>query len=905
MTTRNKECLFYSTAVEEAGKEELEGLSEDEACELLRKAARAPHAELKHVKELVQKLDYYPIGIVVAGAYIASGHSTVQNYTDVFSQHRQRLFRYQLRQGTPRYANIHATFEASAAELNEDALCLLNVLSMLHHSSFALWTFEMAWTRANDVIKYEEKKKGNLETETGLPDEELVLSMWHTAQLPPFVGAQGDRWDSSRLDQAIIQLEGLSLITSRRTIYANTITMHSLLHAWIKDRQSLRQQAESWLSAGAVISFSYAASPVWDVKEGMHSTQHIAAYIACYCGPDAELWPEICTHSHIEPILYIILGLVYEVVHVITDAQGSQLCTNICSRLGIHRNVPDERYLRLYRRLAKLEYRFGHETRSIVLLKGIIHIQRSKGMMHNRNRRAILDSYHSLAHIYKDASRIEEAIELCLNARFHSKYIHPVDDTLGETLAVWYMQMNRTQEAVALLEWRLRLPYWGVNQLNNTRSWLSRAYRSVGQHERARELLQEVVNSLLWQQTQTRLLCLHEIAACYAVQQRLESAVNVLRPVLQTGKVILGEAHTNTVLLQLNLAMCYATNGQLEEAIKLFQDAFASTIKARLEENLKTLRAIWGLTEVSNDAKLVKRAVEMQEGIVKVMKSTLDHTSYWIIQSQEDLALLYSKDGQCKRAIEILENIVATRYETMDETHVYRLVSQSKLAWCYSRDNQPKRAIEILEKVVVIKNRIWNDTQDPRLQAQSELAAYYLQDNQPQRAVELLEKITNVRTRTLSAGNSCRRKAEATLASNYHLAGQSARAAAILKNLVDFKEAVPDGLGTRAAAILMKLVKPKVKPKYAFPDEVLPVPENDIVRLDCLMQLAKVHADEEHFEHAISVLNELLGFEETSTGIPNPHGVEGNALLADIREKFQPQPIKGTRRNMPHLLKRR
>lgn len=104
---------------------------------------------------------------------------------------------------------MYATFEASAdileqsrSESAEDALRLLEILSMLDAGVLPLQIFEKAREGC--------KKISQSTNEVTNIDE---LSLEHVSQLPSFMGPEEDNWDPFRLTEASSLLPSLSLVT--------------------------------------------------------------------------------------------------------------------------------------------------------------------------------------------------------------------------------------------------------------------------------------------------------------------------------------------------------------------------------------------------------------------------------------------------------------------------------------------------------------------------------------------------------------------------------------------------------------------------------------------------------------------------------------------------------------------
>ena len=179
ITSRVPLCRGYSTT----GSEALAGLDVDLSAQLLLKAAKIPEdvwvSYDQQAKNVVELLGSHTLALIQAGAYIANGHSRLNQYPEWYRRQRQRLLKYRPRQAQSRYRDVYATFEASAqileqsgSEAAKDALHLLNILSMLQSSILPLQIFEDVWNGARQIAHTDN-------TETG---DSNKLCGWHVSQ---------------------------------------------------------------------------------------------------------------------------------------------------------------------------------------------------------------------------------------------------------------------------------------------------------------------------------------------------------------------------------------------------------------------------------------------------------------------------------------------------------------------------------------------------------------------------------------------------------------------------------------------------------------------------------------------------------------------------------------------------
>ena len=110
LASRNEECCQYPTQKCIM----LDGLSDDEACELLLRAAHVPRDRPQILKDDVRVaalLRSHPLALIQAGSYVSRGHCILAEYPRVFAQQRQRLLAFRPTQAQSRYQDVYATFE--------------------------------------------------------------------------------------------------------------------------------------------------------------------------------------------------------------------------------------------------------------------------------------------------------------------------------------------------------------------------------------------------------------------------------------------------------------------------------------------------------------------------------------------------------------------------------------------------------------------------------------------------------------------------------------------------------------------------------------------------------------------------------------------------------------------------
>ncbi|KAJ6282166.1 acyl transferase/acyl hydrolase/lysophospholipase [Bipolaris maydis] len=442
MTSRVPECSQYSTLPTEA----LEGLEEEDSIQLLLKTARVPQEAWQACREqaqaVVQLLRSHTLALIQAGAYIAEGYCQLNQYAGKYKQLRKRLLKHYPRQQQSRYQHIYATFEASISVLNDsedevgrDALDLLGVLSMLHSSVLPLDVFLGAWKGARDVIKTDEGQTAEIDD----------LRLWHVSQLPEFIDQQADEWDDYRLNRASALLVSLSLVTRHRLEDLNGLSMHSLAHAWAKDRLGQDQQQAAWVGAGCILALSCSKSETWQVYE-----RQLRPHMQSFLLPRVE---EMLSFGPPGTMLPILLKCGWALNRMREDKKLELLLKGIYRVLGITPLDPSRENVQIWDLAARNLGYLGDARQAVELLEHIVKVKETTLAETHPSR---LASQHALAGAYDANGQLKEAVELLEHV------VKMRETTLAEThpdrlasqhaLAGAYRANGQTKEAVELLE---------------------------------------------------------------------------------------------------------------------------------------------------------------------------------------------------------------------------------------------------------------------------------------------------------------------------------------------------------------------------------------------------------------------------------------------------------------------
>jgi hypothetical protein len=216
---------------------EVTEMEENDAIELLLKASYLDPSSMKFQAEaskIVKELFCLPLAIDQAGAYIASGATTIGDYLAKYFEHRKILLSHSEFTGASKYnRTVYETWELSYKEIQQraesddshkanaanSAMLLLELFPFFHHEEIT-----------EEIFSYAALEK---DQKTSNPELPLASSMLDRRLLPL---NKAGTWDNLLFGEGIRVLLFFSLIKKAPSdgVYA----MHPLVHAWGRDRMT-------------------------------------------------------------------------------------------------------------------------------------------------------------------------------------------------------------------------------------------------------------------------------------------------------------------------------------------------------------------------------------------------------------------------------------------------------------------------------------------------------------------------------------------------------------------------------------------------------------------------------------------------------------------------------------------
>ena len=227
--------------------------------------------------KIVRELFCLPLAIDQAGAYIASGATTIGDYLAKYFEHRKMLMSYSEFPGASKYnKTVYETWELLYKEIQQraesinfhkanaanNAMVLLELFPFFHHEGITKQIFSYA------ALQKDQK--------TSNPELPLARSILDWRLLP--LNKLGT-WDNLLFGEGIWVLLSFSLIKkgSSDGVYA----MHPLVHAWGRDRMTLDEKKKCCKRACVTLSCSLRWSEIQSYGFKRALVTHVRANMEC------------------------------------------------------------------------------------------------------------------------------------------------------------------------------------------------------------------------------------------------------------------------------------------------------------------------------------------------------------------------------------------------------------------------------------------------------------------------------------------------------------------------------------------------------------------------------------------------------------------------------------------------
>ena len=525
VTTRNPDCKIHATV----GSRDIGAMDREEAISLLLKASGEQETDSSlriRALPVVETLWSLALAIIQAAAVIRQKLYTFEDYCNAYNTRRKELLSFRPVQASSDYKfTVYTTWEVSkesiraiasgrnatqqASQNATNALEFLTFFGFCHFDDIWEEFFKVAWEF--------------------LP--RLSASPWWRSNiLQTLREDRPPEWDPFPFRQAMSLLSSYSLIQWSDL----RVSLHPLVHSWIRDSLVEKVQLRHWTSSLSTLAMMNGSS------------KRPFSY-----------------HRHLMPHIQSCLGVRDLKYLLIEDSVAKDRAYISSFLLDIYASCSQpEELLRLSE--SALEY-----------------TRKTLGEGHSLTWEMM--DYNTLAH--NDLDQYQETIEK-LETRVEEFLLPPSPVIMRNTIAVMrrlltaYNGLKHTKKALSLGEKLVPLCIDTQGEDDeitfNVTYELSCSYRAVGRLEEALDLCKRMTErqktflsdddrKLLWSE--------HVLAVTYINMGLYHEAVDLLRHVVEKSKIVLADDHIDKLISQTGLARAYDGLGQPGTGIPLVVNA--------------------------------------------------------------------------------------------------------------------------------------------------------------------------------------------------------------------------------------------------------------------------------------------------------------------------------------------
>jgi tetratricopeptide (TPR) repeat protein len=325
-----------------------------------------------------------------------------------------------------------------------------------------------------------------------------------------------------------------------------------------------------------------------------------------------------------------------------------------------------------------------------------------------------LNSMNNLALTYWNQGRWTQAEELQLQVMETRKRVlggeHPDTLTSISNLALTYWNQGRWAKAegleVQVMETRKRVLGTEhpdtLTSINN----LALTYWNQGRWKEAEELFVQVKETrkrVLGTEHPDTLTSIANLASTYRNQGRWTEAEQLEVQVMETTKRVLGAEHPDTLTSMANLASTYRNQGRWTEAEQLEVQVMETSKRVLGQEHPDTLASMANLASTFSNLGRWKEAEVLEVQAMETRERVLGQEHPSTLTSMGNLASTYRNQGRWKEAEELEVQVMETSLMVLGQEHPSTLTSMANLASTYRNQGRWTEAEELELQVMEIR----------------------------------------------------------------------------------------------------------------------------------------------------------------------------------------------------------
>jgi tetratricopeptide (TPR) repeat protein len=365
---------------------------------------------------------------------------------------------------------------------------------------------------------------------------------------------------------------------------------------------------------------------------------------------------------------------------------------------------------------------------------------------------------------------------------------------------------------------------------------LGNAFRGLGYSEKAIPLYTQAHATYLARlglEHPDTLESLRGLFWAYWEDHQLDDQVRLFEEAFESAKRKLGPEHPVTLAYMDQLAWTYAYTAygypRIGQAIDLFQKTVRLR-KAKLgPEHLDTIASMAGLAWAFLQGGQLSKGVSLFEETIPLKRAKLGADHPDTLKSIDRLAAGYQRMGRIDEAVGCCEEVLNLHKAKRGPKHPGTLRAMMALAEKYLSAQRPEQAVRLLEEALVLYRNSLGTDHPTTFQCMHNLAYAYADAARFEEAIRLNEEAVNLMSARLGPDDPETLKTTMNLAWVYHEGGKSDQAIRLLEDTLELAKVKLGPDTSWAAGIMTQLAA--VHQISGRPDKVLPLREEIFKRI--------------------------------------------------------------------------
>ena len=264
----------------------------------------------------------------------------------------------------------------------------------------------------------------------------------------------------------------------------------------------------------------------------------------------------------------------------------------------------------------------------------------------------------------------------------------------------------------------------------------------------------------------------NNLAGAYESAGRLDEAIPLYEQVLADSVRLLGDNHPHTLAFCHNLAGAYQAAGRLGEALPLYEEVLADSVRLLGDNHPDTLTSRNNLASAYQQAGRLEEALPLYEEVLADRARVLGDNHPDTLASRNNLADAYQAASRLDEAIVLFEGVLADHVRVLGPDHPHTLASRGNLAGAYQAASRLDEAIVLFEGVLTDHVRVLGPDHPHTFTSQDNLAGAYQAAGRPDEAIPLYEQVAADSARVLGPDHPHTLTFQGNLAVAYQAAGR-------------------------------------------------------------------------------------------------------------------------------------